>query len=100
MRVIRDAHDVLIDHFEPSNGIRPPLVLVLAKHHDCQLAVHICNCQSPWHSLPFVVPEVWRFIDGTGKAIRDAKSSIRANEFAESLPITLIEPVGVEMQNP
>jgi len=39
-------------------------------------------------------------VDGTGKAIRDAKSSIRANEFAEPFPITLIESLDVEMQKP
>ena len=100
MCVVHDAHDVLIDHFESSNRIRSPLASVLAQHYDCQLAVHFCNCQSPRHSLPFIVPEVWRFVDATGKAICDAESSIRANEFAEPLPITLIEPVDVEMQKP
>ena len=100
MREIHDAHDALVVHFESSNGIWPPLVLVLAKHDYCQLAIHFCHCQSPWQSLPFIVSEVWRFVDGAGKAIRDAESSIRANEFAESLPIALIEPFHVEMQDP
>src|SRR6267142_725258 len=100
MQVVHDAQDVLIDHFESSNRIRRPFVPVLALHHDCQLAVHFCNCQSPRHSLLFVLPEVRRFVDPTGKAICDAESSIRANEFAKPLPITLIEPVDVEMQKP
>src|SRR6266550_1868230 len=91
MRVIHDAHDVPIDYFDASDRIRRPLVPVLAQHYDCQLAVHFCNCQSPRHALSFVVPEVWRFADGTGKAICDAESSIRANKFAEPRPITLIE---------
>src|SRR5258708_13346978 len=98
MRVIHDAHDVLIDHFEASDRIRRPLLPVLAQYYDCQLAVHFCNFQSPRHSLSFVVPEVWRFADGTGKAICDAESSIRANKFAESLPITLIESADLTMQ--
>ncbi len=97
MREIYDAHDVLIDHFESSNRIRPPLVLVLAKHYDCQLAVHFCHCKSPRHSLPFIVPEIWRFVDGTTKTICNAESSIRADEFAESLPVTIIESVDVEV---
>src|SRR4029077_9720354 len=78
MRVFHDAHDALIDHFESSNRIRLPLVPVLAQHDDGQLTVHFCNYQSPWHSLPLIVPEIWRFADGTGKAICDAESSIRA----------------------
>ena len=97
MRIIHDARDVLIDHFESSDRIRPPLSSVLAQHNSCQLAVHFCNCQSPWHSLPVVVPKIWRFVDRAGKAIRDAKSSIRAHEVAESIPITLIESVHVEV---
>lgn len=102
MREIHDAHDVLIDHFEPCKGIRTPLALalVLAKYHDCQLAVHFCHCQSPRHSLPFIVSEIWRFVDATGKAICDAESSIRANELAKPLPITLVESVDVQMQDP
>ena len=51
MRVVHDARDVLIDHFESSNRIWPPLISVQAQHDDCQLAVHFCNCQLPWHSL-------------------------------------------------
>src|SRR3981189_3628113 len=98
MRVIHDAHDGLIDYFGRSDRIRRPLVPVLAQHYDCQLAVHFCNCQSPRHSLSFAVPEVWRFADETGKAIWEAKSGIRANKFAEPLPITLIESVDIEMQ--
>ena len=100
MPVVHDAYDVLIDHFESSNRIRPPLVPVFSKHNYGQLAVHICNRQSPWHSLPLIVSEIWRFVDRAGKAICDAESSIRADEFAESLPITLIEAVDVEMQKP
>ena len=100
MRVVHDAHDALIDHFESSNRIRLPFVPVLAMHENGQLAVHFCNRQSPWHSLPLIVPEIWRFVDGTGKPISNAESSIRANEFAESVPIALVEPVDVEMQEP
>src|SRR5260370_29667753 len=97
MPVVHDAHDALINHFEASNRIRPPLVPVLAQDYDCQLAVHFSNCQSPWHCLAFVVPEIWRFVDGTGKAICDAKSSIGANQFAEPLPIPLVKSVDVEV---
>ena len=100
MRVIHNARDVLIDHFEASHGIRPPLVPVLAQRNNCKLAVHFCHRQSPRHRLAFIIPEVWRFVDRTGKAIRDAELSIRANQFAESLPILLIKPVDVEMQKP
>jgi hypothetical protein len=66
---------------------------VLAQRDDCQLAVHFCHCQSPRHRLSFIDPEVWRFVDGTGKAICDQESSIRANKFAESFPIALIVDV-------
>jgi hypothetical protein len=100
MRVIHDARDALINHFEASNRIRPPLVPLLAQHYDCQLAVHFCNCQSPWHSLPFIVSEVWRFVYGAGKAICNTELSIRGNELAESLPITLIESIDLKMQKP
>ncbi len=79
MRKIHDSRDVLIDHFESNHRIRPPLVPVLVQRDNCQLAVHFCNRQPPWHSLPFIVPEVWRFVDRTGKAICDPESSIRAN---------------------
>ena len=58
MRVVHDARNVLIDHFESSNRVRPPLISMLAQQHDCQLAVHFCNCQPPWHSLLLVVPEI------------------------------------------
>lgn len=98
MRVIRNARDVLIHHFESSDGMRPPLVLVLAQRDDCQLAVHFRH--SPGYCQAFIVPEVWRFVDGTGKAICNAESSIGANELAQSIPVTLIEPVDVEMQKP
>ena len=97
MREIQYARDLLVDHFEANNGIRLPLVPVLAKHCDRQFAIHFCHCQSPWDSLPFIVSEVGRFVDGTGKTVRDAELSIRANEFAESFPIALIEPVDVEV---
>ena len=61
MRVIHDARDVKIDHFESSNRIRPPLISMLAQYDDCQFAVHFSNSQPPWHSLPLLVPEIWRF---------------------------------------
>src|ERR1700704_4856300 len=100
MRVIDDLHDVLIRNLESSGGTGPPFVSVRAERDDCQLAVHFCHCQSPRHRLAFIVSEVWGFVDGSGKAIGDAESSIRADEFAESFPVTLVEPVDVEMQKP
>ena len=98
MRVIRDVRDVLICHLESNDGTGPPFVSVLAQRDDCQLAVQFCYRQPPRHGLAFIVPEVGRFVEGSDKAICDAESSIRADEFAESLPITLIEAVDVEMQ--
>jgi len=100
MGVIHDTHNVLIYHFEAHDRIRPPLVRVLAQRDDCQLAMHFCHCQSPRYCLAFVVAEVWLFVDGSGKTICDAESGIRADEFAESIPITLVEAVDVEMQEP
>ncbi len=79
MRVVHDARDVLIDHFESGHRIRPPLVLVLPHHDDCQLAVHFCNCESPRNSLPIIISEVWRFVERPGKAIYNAQLSVRAN---------------------
>src|SRR5215472_1107616 len=100
MPIVHDALDVLIDHFEPSDRTGPPFVVVLAQHEDRQLAVHFRHCKSPRYCLPFIVPEVWRFFEGAGKAIRDAESSIGANEFPQPLPITLIEAFDIEMQKP
>jgi hypothetical protein len=98
MRVIRDVHDLLICHLEAGDGRGSPFVSVWAQRDDCQLAVHFCHCQSPRHSLVFIVPEVGRFVERSDEAICDAESSIRADEFAESVPITLIEAVDLEMQ--
>jgi hypothetical protein len=100
MRVVYDAQDVLIDHFKAGDRIGSPFVPVLAKRNDCQLAVHFCHCHSPRHCKSFIVPEIWRFVDGARKAIHDTESSIRANKFADPLPISLIEPVNVETQQP
>src|SRR5258708_32048118 len=100
MRVVRDVHDVLICHLESSDGSWPPLAVELAQCDDGQLAVHFRRCQSPWHGLAFIVPEVGRFLEGPGEAICDPESSVGADEFAESVPITLIEAVDVEMQKP
>jgi hypothetical protein len=100
VRVIDDVRDVPIYHLEPSDGMRSPIAPVFTQRDDRQLAVHFCYCQSPRHSLPFIVSEVWRFVERSDKAIGDAESRIRADEFTESLPITLIEPVDVEMQKP
>ena len=41
MRVIHYARDVLINHFEASDGMRFPLAPVLAQRDDCQLAVQL-----------------------------------------------------------
>jgi hypothetical protein len=41
----------------------------LAPNDDCQLAIHFCHCQPPRYGQAFIVPEVRRFVDGTGKAI-------------------------------
>jgi hypothetical protein len=79
MRVVHDALDVLIDHFESSDRSRPPLVTVLVQRDDRQLAVYLCHYQPPRHLLAFIVPEIWRFVDGTGEAIYDAQLSVRAN---------------------
>jgi hypothetical protein len=100
MRVIHDAQNVLIDHFKAGDRIGPPFVPVLAKRNDCQLTVHFCHYHSPRHCQSFIVPEVWRFVDVAGKAICDTESSIRPNEFADPFPISLIEPVNVETQQP
>ena len=100
MRVVHDARDVLIDHFESGHRIRPPLVPVLPHHDDCHLAVHFCHCESPRHSLPIIISEVWRFVERPGKAIYNAQLSVRANQFAESVPITFIKSIDVEMQKP
>ena len=100
MRVIRDVGDLLICHSQSSDGTGPPFVSVLAQRDDCQLAVHFCHRQPPRNGLAFIVSEVGRFVEGSDKAICDAESSIRADEFAESFPITLIEAVDVEMQKP
>jgi len=99
MRVIHDAHDVTIDYFEASDRLRRPLVPVLAHHYDCQLDVHFCNCQSLRLAPSFVVPEVWRFIERPCKAIYNAQLSVRANQFAESVP-TFIKSIDIEMQKP
>src|ERR1700712_3321061 len=100
MRVVDDADDVAICHFEASDGSGPPLVFVPAQDDESQVAVHLSDCQSPWQGLAFIVPEVGRFVEGSGKAVCDAESSIRADEFTKSLPIALIETVDVEMQDP
>jgi len=100
MGVVHDARDVLIGHFESRQGIGPPFVPVLPHHDDRQLAVHFCHCEAPRHSLPVVISEVWRFAERPGKAIYNAQLSVRANQFSESVPITLIESIDVEMQKP
>lgn len=100
MRVIDDVHDVLIYDHETGDGIEPPIIAVLTQGDDCQLAVHLCHRKPPRHGLAFIVPKVGRFVEGSGKTIRNAESSIRPDEFAESFPITLIEAVDVEMQKP
>ena len=68
MRVVHDAYDVVIYHFKSSDRFRPPLVPTLAQRDDCQLAIHLCHCQPPRYRQAFIVPEVRRFVDGTGKA--------------------------------
>ena len=100
MRVVRDVQDVLICRLNSSDGVGPPFVSIWAHRDNCQLAVHFCHSQSPWHGLAFVVPEVGRFVEGSGQAIGHAESSVGADELAESVPITLIEPVDIEMQKP
>src|ERR1700730_1901065 len=97
MPVIHNARDVRADYFDASDRSRLPVVAVLVQRDDHQLAVHFRHRQSPWHCLAFIVLEIWRLVDGTDKAIYDAQLSVRANEFAESLPITLIESVDVEV---
>ena len=79
MRVIHDTHDVLIDHFETSDRSRPPLVAVFLQRDDHQLAVHFCHRQPPRHCLAFIVLEIWRFLERTGKAIYNAQLSVRTD---------------------
>ena len=100
MRVIDNARDVLPYHFESSHRMGPPFVPEVAQHDDRRLAVHFCHRQPPRYWLVFVVPEVWRFVDGSSKPICDVETGVRANEFTQPLPITVIEVVDVEMQKP
>jgi hypothetical protein len=98
MHIVDDMRDMPISHFEPSYGVGPPIASGFAQHEDCQLAVHFGYRQSPRHCLAFIVSEIWGFVDGSGEAVHDAKLCVRANEFAQPVPITLIEAVDVEMQ--
>lgn len=98
--VIHDAGDVFIYYLDSSDGTGPPFVSVWEQGDDGQLAIDLCDGEPPGHGLAFIVPEVWRFVEGSGKAIGYAEPRVGSDEFAESVPIALVEPVDVEMQEP
>jgi hypothetical protein len=100
MRVVHDARDVLINHLESGHRIRPALVSVLPHYNDCQLTVHFRHGESPRHSLSIIISEVRRFVERPSKAVYNAQLSIRANQFAESVPITFVKSIDVETQKP
>ena len=79
MRVVRDVRDVLICHLESGDGTGSPFVSVLAQRDHCHSPSTSATACRHDTDLAFIVPEVGRFVQGSGKAIDNAKSSVRAD---------------------
>src|SRR5437879_6350424 len=97
MRVVDNAHDLVIRHVETYDRFWRPSLRVLPQRDDGRFAVHFTHRHSPWNRRALIATEVRRVDEPAGEPVGDAHAGVGRDQFAESVPVSSVESLDVEV---
>ena len=101
MLVIGDPLDPAVRcHIEPDDSLDFPRAVPEIEENDRGLAVHFAQRQPPCHPHTFVDAKIARIGDAARESIGNEQTGIRADQFAQPVPIAAIESFDVKLKDP
>ena len=97
MLVIGDPPDSAVSvHFDPNYSRDLPRAGAEMQENDSRLTIYLAECQTPGYAHARIDTEIAAIREAAGVSIGHEQSGVGADQFAESIPILVIEPFDVQ----
>src|SRR5262245_64548191 len=96
--IVDDSDDLVIVHFETDHRFRRPDRIDRTQTDNHRYSVDIPQYHSPRQIHFLVLNEIRRIRKPSGKPICEEQARIRADKFADAIPVVPVESIDVEPQ--